>query len=150
MNKWDIRWLQLAQFISNWSKDPSTKVGAVVAIGKEEISKGYNGFARGENDHPLLYKDREYKYKHILHAEDNALERAEGYDLSEATFYTWPCQPCAVCTQKLIDKGVKRIVTVAPTQDMLDRWKDSFEESQKLLDSAGVEILFYSGDQLII
>lgn len=31
MNKWDERLLGLAEYVSNWSKDPSTKVGAVIA-----------------------------------------------------------------------------------------------------------------------
>jgi dCMP deaminase len=44
LSKWDRRWLELAQHVSSWSKDPSTKVGSVIAQGKQLVSLGYNGF----------------------------------------------------------------------------------------------------------
>ena len=50
--KWDIRFLKLATHISDWSKDPSTKVGCVVVGPDREIrSTGFNGF-------PEAYKIR--------------------------------------------------------------------------------------------
>lgn len=30
MDKWDQRFLELAKVVSTWSKDPSTKTGAVI------------------------------------------------------------------------------------------------------------------------
>lgn len=30
MEKWDARFCELAKFISEWSKDPNAKVGAVI------------------------------------------------------------------------------------------------------------------------
>jgi len=42
--KWALRFLGLASYISKWSKDPSTKVGAVIAQGNRIVSLGYNGF----------------------------------------------------------------------------------------------------------
>lgn len=44
MNKWDKRFLELAAFIAEWSKDPSTKCGAVITDGKQIVSQGFNGF----------------------------------------------------------------------------------------------------------
>ena len=41
----------LAKHIGSWSKDPSTKVGAVIVDDKNRIvSVGYNGFPRGVED----------------------------------------------------------------------------------------------------
>ena len=53
--KWDTRFLRLAFEVASWSKDHSTKVGAVI-IGpdKDPRSFGYNGLPRGVND-CLLY-----------------------------------------------------------------------------------------------
>ena len=49
--KWDLRFIGLAQHISTWSKDPSTKVGCVVVGEDREIrSTGFNGFPRGIDD----------------------------------------------------------------------------------------------------
>ena len=50
--KWDFRFLELAWVISQWSKDPSTKVGAVIAdiFTHEILSTGYNGFPTATPD----------------------------------------------------------------------------------------------------
>lgn len=38
MKKWADRYMKLAQVISTWSKDPSTKVGAIVVeIGRAHV-----------------------------------------------------------------------------------------------------------------
>jgi dCMP deaminase len=42
---WDLRFLTLAKTVSTWSKDPSTKVGAVIVDkNRRVVSLGYNGF----------------------------------------------------------------------------------------------------------
>ena len=70
--KWDRRYLHLAQEVSRWSKDPSTKVGAVIvnSLG-QVVGTGYNGFPRGVSDTDERYLDRDVKYKMICHAEQN-------------------------------------------------------------------------------
>ena len=75
--KWDKRYLELARHISEWSKDPSTKIGAI-AIGDhgQVLSQGYNGFPRGINDDTFRLTVREVKYKYIVHAEMNAIYNA--------------------------------------------------------------------------
>ena len=45
-NNWDKRFLDLAEHISEWSKDPSKKIGAVaVGAQRQILAQGYNGFA---------------------------------------------------------------------------------------------------------
>ena len=47
-NKWETRFLEMARLVSGWSKDPSTKVGAVIVRPDKTIaSVGYNGIAIG-------------------------------------------------------------------------------------------------------
>ena len=61
--KWDRRFIDLALHISEWSKDPSTKVGCVVVGEDREIrSTGFNGFPRGIEDSMERLEDRELKY----------------------------------------------------------------------------------------
>ena len=75
--KWDGRFLSLATHISNWSKDPSTKVGCVVVGPDREIrSTGFNGFPRGIADTDERLSDRDLKYPLICHAEENAIMHA--------------------------------------------------------------------------
>ena len=66
---WTRRYINLAKEIATWSKDPRTKVGAVV-VGKEGqiLSQGYNGFPRGIEDREERLNDREQKYRYVVHA----------------------------------------------------------------------------------
>lgn len=135
MTDWDERFLQLAQHIAQWSKDPSTKVGAVIVRPNRTIaSVGYNGFPRGVNDDERL-NDRPYKYAMTVHAEANAIlsanERLDG-----CTLYVTPLSPCSSCASILIQSGIKRVVAYMPHQP--EHWADSFAIARTMLDEAGV------------
>ena len=53
---WNQRYLQMAHGVASWSKDPSTKVGAVIIGAKGQVlSTGYNGFPRGIADTSDLF-----------------------------------------------------------------------------------------------
>ena len=71
---WDDRYLSLAQQVSTWSKDPSTKVGCVIIddYGRP-VSFGYNGFAKGVDDSESRLLDRPTKLRYTIHAENNAI-----------------------------------------------------------------------------
>lgn len=137
MSNWDKRFLELATLIATWSKDPSTKVGAViVGAEREVISVGYNGFPRGVADDARL-DDRLKKYAIIVHAEENAILNAArtGARLSGATcFITYP--PCAGCSRMLIQVGIREIV--APAVTIPERWRENMEAAQAILNEAGV------------
>ena len=139
--KWDIRFLKLATHISEWSKDPSTKVGCVVVGPDREIrSTGFNGFPRGIQDSDDRLTNRDLKYPLICHAEENAIMHAAriGLALKGWTAYvTWP--PCTRCARSLIQAGVSEIV-IPSGLEIPDRWRDDFEMSMGLLREAGVKI----------
>lgn len=139
-NKWDKRFLELASLVGSWSKDPSTKVGAVIVDQDNRVvSVGFNGFAKGVEDTPERYNDRELKYKLVIHAEENALLHAN-VPLQGATLYCFPFVPCASCASKIIQSGIKRVVA---TDDMPARWYDSFKLSLDIFSEAGVEVTIY-------
>ena len=47
-DKWDRRFLELADQIATWSKDPNRGVGAVIVSGaKQIVATGFNGLPRG-------------------------------------------------------------------------------------------------------
>lgn len=138
-NTWDEKYLEMAKFVSGWSKDPSTKVGAVIADEYHRpVSNGYNGFPRGIADTEERLNNRELKYKIILHAEENAILFA-GKPLENCTLYVWPFQPCSSCASKIIQAGIKKVVTKKNTND---RWKEDFELSLTLFKESGVEVVF--------
>lgn len=134
--KWDKRYIELAKFIANWSKDPSTKVGAVIVDDKGRIvSLGFNGFPQKILDNDRL-NNRDEKYNVIVHAEANAILFANR-DLSGCTIYTYPFQPCSGCSGLIIQSGIKRVVTIKTDND---RWKKDFSTAAKMLVEAEVSI----------
>lgn len=133
---WDSKFIGLAEHISSWSKDPSTKVGSVITDENNRIvSVGYNGFPKGIEDDARL-DDRSTKYELTVHGEINAILFA-GRSLKGCTLYTWPFQPCARCATIVIQSGITRVVSPKNTSE---RWKDSFEMSTNMFAEAGVEL----------
>ena len=141
--KWDFRFLDLAKHISNWSKDPSTKVGAIVAKDNIVLGLGYNGFPKGVIDDPERYNNRDDKYKYIVHAEVNALIMA-GHNAKNASLYVYPSfavpNICNECCKFAIQFGIKEIVSFksVPTLDLVKRWEESIKISKQMCQEAGV------------
>lgn len=113
MNKWDLRYGNMAQLVASWSKDPSTQVGAVIVRPDKSIaSVGFNGFPRDMEDREDWYADRTEKLKRVIHAEHNALKFCEHEDVSGYTVYVYPLMPCKQCAERLMARGIARVVTV--------------------------------------
>lgn len=137
--KWDYRLLGLAfDPIAKWSKDPSTKVGCVLADRDFRIiATGYNGFATGIKDLTERLEDRETKLKLTIHAEDNALLFARGSVVGATCYVTHP--PCAHCSAKLIQAGIGRIITAEPLPEFASRWAQDMALAWRMYEEAGVE-----------
>lgn len=135
--KWDKRFLELAEHIASWSRDPSTQCGSVVVRGKFIVSVGFNGFPAGCKDDDDTYADRPRKYKRVLHAEMNALLSAK-QDLTDCTIYVHPFTPCSQCAAAIIQSGIDRVVTKSPSAELVERWGDSITESLAMFREAGV------------
>ena len=140
--KWDKRFLELAKLVGSWSKDPSTKVGAVIVDSNNRIvSTGYNGFPRGIQDSTEKLLDREQKYDIIVHAEMNAIAFANKC-LKNCTLYTWPFEPCSRCAGMIIQSGIKRVVSVIHPDK---RWEKSFKTARQLFKESGIILEWIDG-----
>lgn len=140
MTKWDKRFLDLARYISDWSKDPSTKTGAVITDPENRIvSIGYNGFPKGVDDSPERYADRELKYKMIVHCGRNALLFANR-SCKGCTLYTWPFMSCSVCAAMVIQSGINRCVAPAMPEHLKERWAGDMSLAAQMFLEAGVEL----------
>lgn len=138
IDKWDHRYLGLAAHVAQWSKDPSTKVGAVIARPDKTIaSLGFNGFPRGVDDTDERLNHRPTKYAMVVHAEGNAIVNARE-PLHDYTLYVDPMFPCSNCAALIIQSGIKRVVTVEATAEQMERWGDSFKMSTSMFSEAGV------------
>lgn len=144
---WDEWFMDLAAHWAQRSKDPSTKVGAIITDGhKTQISSGYNGFAAGMDDDPKLYADRFTKYQRVIHAELNAILNSvlpirmmtQGHG-QQATLYV-TMFPCHECAKASIQAGIRRIVTPPAAAA---RWDDSHKAAVQFFREAGVVVDHY-------
>ena len=137
--KWDQDYLALARFWADLkSKDPSTKVGAVVVdVNNKVAGMGYNGFPAGVDDAPERLNDRPTKYQFVVHAEANALITAGNRSQGGTLYSTMAC--CCDCSKLIIQSGIARVV--APLPDA-DRWDDSHKAAETMFKEAGVAVYY--------
>ena len=141
--KWDKRFMRVAQEISSWSKDPSKQIGAVAVNSDRRIlATGYNGFPKGIEDFPERYEDRNIKYDLVVHAEMNCIYNAtfNGISLKDATLYVYGLPVCHDCAKGIIQVGINRIVMAM--EDIPQKWLDSFEKSRRMFDEANITVDF--------
>lgn len=145
--KWDDRYLELAQLVASWSKDPSTQCGAVIVRPDRTVaSVGFNGFPRGCDDSDELYADRPTKYSRVVHAEVNAvLHCRDPFPLEGYTLYTYPANlspTCDRCATVVIQSGIDRIVHEwVDSGKFADNWRVPCESALKMYEEAKVHIV---------
>ena len=141
--KWDQRYLGLAEEVAQWSKDPSSKVGAVAVGTKGQVlAQGYNGFPRGINDSLTRYYDRDRKYELVVHAEMNVIYNAtyNGVSLDGATLYVTGLPVCSECAKGIIQVGIRRVVM--KDVDTSRKWEDSWRKTQEMFNEASIQFEF--------
>jgi dCMP deaminase len=139
--KWDLRFLRLAREVSSWSKDPSTRTGAVITDSKRHIvSVGYNGFPSRLVDTKERLEDRPTKYSMIVHCEMNAVINSPA-SVEGCTLYTWPFLSCDRCAVHMIQAGIIRVVAPILPEHLYDRWLESVNKTKSYFSEAGIEIV---------
>lgn len=159
MSDWRARFIQLAQYKAQWSKDPSTKVGCVLVDSRfwTEVATGFNGFPRGvREEDPTGELDparwvRPQKYWFTEHAERNAIYNAARRGHSTEGCWAFlnfdPDNICADCARALIQAGITRVYgpkgVNAPPRDGGQEWRESCSIAQVMFMEAGVKVLPY-------
>lgn len=137
--RWHAYFFDLCMASAAMSKDPSTKVGAVIVRpDRTVVSLGFNGFSRGCKDDERLYADRETKYSRILHAEVNAILTAKE-PLTGCSLYVYPMPPCDRCAAIIVQAGIKHVYAPAP----IARWAEACAAGRELMLEAGVESTWF-------
>jgi len=111
---WDEYFMGIAIFTSLRSKDPNSKVGAVIVNPDNHIlGTGYNGFVAGADEQIFNWdRDGEWlqtKYPFVVHAEANAILNSTDSDLSNCRIYT-TLYPCNECSKKIAQKKIKEVI----------------------------------------
>ena len=125
------------------SKDPSSRVGAILVADGNSFSAGFNGFPRGISDTKSRLENRELKYKYVVHAECNAIFNAArmGRSTLGSIMYTIG-MPCTECSKAIIQAGISEIVIHADEAANFThgKWADSCAFSVDMLREAGVKV----------
>ena len=140
--KWHTRFIGLAVHVAQWSKDPSTKVGAVIVDSERRVvSLGYNGLPRGVCDHDHILNNKELKLQVVKHAEENAILNSLLRPAGCTIYVTH--HPCASCAGSIIQSGITRVVfpSVPLDNTFSKRWEESIRLAQTMFKEAGVEVL---------
>jgi len=148
MDKWDKRFIELAETIGTWSScyKEDRHVGAVIVRNKRILTTGYNGAPAGiksckEKGECLRIKlgiqsGTRHELCYAIHAEQNAIIQAAkmGISIEGATLYCTH-YPCAICAKMIVNSGIARLVYKYP-------YPDDF--SKTLLEEGGISVEHYS------
>lgn len=139
---WIAKGLDLADFYgTRCSKDPSTKVGAMLMNRKKRpVGWGYNGFPDRLPDDPARLADREAKNADTIHAEVNAVLNAIGSPEDTILFVNYP--PCGDCAKFIIQAGIAEVHYIAldPEDSFAARWACSMERAADVFARARVPV----------
>ena len=145
MNKWDERFMELAETVAGWSScyQENRHIGAVIVKDKRIVATGYNGAPQGvkscvERGECLRRKldipsGTRQEVCYAVHAEQNAICQAakQGLAVDGTTMYVTH-QPCVICARMIINAGIKKIIYKHGYPD---------EFSLKLFAEAGTEVI---------
>lgn len=143
VSKWHKRYLRLAKEVAHWSKDPSSKIGAVAVGAKGQIlAQGYNGFPRGIDDSESRLTDRPTKYKFVVHAEMNVIYNAtyNGISLDESTLFVWGLPICHECAKGIIQVGIKNVFWCCE-REIPSNWEESLALTESMFQEAQVSCI---------
>lgn len=150
-SKWDEKFLDMTNLVASWSKDRSTKVGAVIVKNHRVLATGYNGFPIGCDDDNEDRHQRPTKYLFTEHAERNAIYSAakHGISLDGATMYLLWELPCADCARAIIQSGIKHLRVLNksfPGKNI--EWDAHFKAAKEMLEEADVFITKLEGYEI--
>lgn len=146
---WDTYFMSLAYLVGMKSKDPRTKVGAVVVGPDNEIrSTGYNSFPRGMNDRVEERHIAPAKHLYFEHAERNAIYNAArmGQSLKGCRIYL-PFMPCSDCARGIVQSGIAEVVLHEghPGNGETAKGKVNHQASIVIFGECGIRLRYWDG-----
>lgn len=137
-----LKYLEIARATALLSKDPSTKVGAIIVGQSQEVrSLGYNGAPRGcSADEDERGVSRPEKYFWFSHAELNAITNAArvGTPLDQCSLIVTHF-PCMDCARAIVQAGIVKVYVPKPDMEFSDRWAEHMRRADRLFKECNVE-----------
>lgn len=155
---WHELFIQMAELVSQKSKDRSTKIGAVIVGGENEVrSVGFNGFPRRIDDNVEDRHGRPLKYRWTEHAERNAIYNAAriGIPVAGCAMYTTGrAIACTDCARAIIQAGIVALYGRTERKEIHrakgSHWDEDLAIAKTMLLEAGVDLIELGpGGQLI-
>lgn len=141
MNKWDLRFIELTNLVSGWSKDKNTQVGCCIVNNKNPISMGFNGFPKNVNENISERHERPMKYLFTVHAEINAIvNAAKNGQMTNGCDMFVNYYPCCNCAGAIVNAGIKRVICNNKPDFNHHKWGESWKIASIIFDEAGVEV----------
>ena len=130
MEKFDARYLEMAEVWAKNSYCRRRQVGALIVKDRMIISDGYNGTPSGFEN--ICEDENGVTKPYVLHAEANAITTVakSGNSSDGATLFV-TASPCLECSKLIIQSGIKRVV-----------YRDEYRltDGIDLLRRAGIEV----------
>lgn len=146
ISDWDEIFMRDVYNIASKSKDPKTKIGAILVKDNIPVISCFNGFPQRIKDLKERYENRDLKRKMVAHAEENTilLSAKFGKSTNGATCYTQGI-PCSHCAITLIQGGITEIVTHAQWPNLVHspEWVESIELSKSMLLEAAIKLRIF-------
>ena len=130
MEKFDARYLEMAEVWAKNSYCRRRQGGALIVKDRMIISDGYNGTPSGFEN--VCEDENGVTKPYVLHAEANAITKVakSGNSSDGATLFV-TASPCLECSKLIIQSGIKRVV-----------YRDEYRltDGIDLLRRAGIEV----------
>ncbi len=133
--------------IARKSKDPRTKIGAVLVKKGHSPLRGFNGIPKGVADLPDRM-ERPEKYHWMEHAERNVLYMAAKFGIStEGGVLFTQGMPCVDCARGIVNSSISEVVLHKQWEDnsrkisTIERpWAEHYWRSSSMFIEAGIKI----------
>ena len=145
---WDELFMGKVYEIARKSKDPRTKIGAVLVKNSHAPLEGFNGIPKGVKDSPERM-ERPEKYHWMEHAERNVIDMAAKFGISTdgGILYTQG-MPCVDCARPIVNCGIKEVVLHQQWEDVSTKlivgrpWAEHYWRSKTMFDEAGISVRY--------
>jgi dCMP deaminase len=134
-----------------YSKDPRTKVGALV-LSADDFSPhsfGCNGMPRKCDENRPERLEAPEKYFWFSHAEANAIANAAKLGIPlKGCWIVVTMIPCMDCARLIVQTGLAGVITVRPSPEHVERWGEHFSRTETLLKECGVQLEFLEAHEV--
>ena len=142
---WMNYFFNIAREVAKKSKDPSTKVGALLVdpISHRIIGTGYNGFPANVSETYQRW-ERPTKYSFVCHAEMNVIAAAAKFGIkTDGCDLYVTLHPCCDCAKLVASAGINRIFYIddGSDQSKSDDWRKLLSYAKTIFAESHIKLI---------